>query len=1160
MNPAEYPPLASELGPGKNLGHYELVAEIQSGGMGRVFLAIDGRSGHRVAIKALLSRDAVGTEFFRREIETLSTLHHPAIVPFREHGVSERQPWYAMDLLEGCTLRDVLKANDPSNGTSSPPESWVPTSRVRRHDADSAASARPAPRLVAELARGYISVEEQLDICAKVFEALAHVHALGLVHADIKPENIFLCQDLQPVLVDFGLVSCFDAPRERLALVPRSLGSVAYMAPERLRGALPDARADLYAMGCILYECLTGQHPFRRDTIEATTLAHLRVEVIAPSRFRPELPRQLDALVLRLLAKSADDRLGYAKDALEVLAELASSSAVSAERPPQLSYLYRAPLVGRSLPLERLHAALDAAESGRGAGIAVCAASGLGKTRLVLELVDVAVNRGATVFHLECAPPAAPTLQPWLQPLQALLRMLDEHGSAAAERDTNGNAPLRRALDELVARQPSRSPDDAEAAARERLLLGLTSGILAVCATNAVLLVVDDVERADDLTLELVQRTLRNDVASKRLLVVVTQGTADARCEALDGACEELLLQPLGEGEVDAMVRAMLALEHPAPTLIHQAHQVCEGNPAILGHYLRALIAAGVLRRNRHQGWYLDSPLEGEGSGTKRVRLEDVPVDTLSAVFEWRIAALSPAELRTAATAALLDVTFDLPLLAKVARAPLAEISATLAALCRHQILERQAPDRYRFTHRLLCRALDDRLEREESRRLRRRAAAVLWAERSRGPTAPGVLAVNLSLSGSHKKAAACFAAAAKSYVRAYRRQDALDSFRAAIAELLKTESASSRLSLELAELHEQAGDVASELRQYATAQDTYRQALPFAISDGVTLARLHRKLAGAFQRDYDRSLAHLKEAIASLETADRSHSDYRNEWLQVNLDTMWVHYWKQETANLLAIAEAISAEVEQFGTERQRASLHFNLSVGLMQRNRYVTSATELEHVERALRLYEELESRPNVAMCRFVRSMILLLSNQLVEAEAGFEAVLAISEKATSVTIRIRALTFLCILHRKNRSRERVRKLASAAYSLASAHHMLEYQGTAMANLAWVAFHDGAFAECERLARAAVVAWDASPLNVFRWTALLPLMATVLNRPERASDAAELVDIAERLLHLSQQLLPASLSEHLEQLRSDGASPAGAARDRARLALESAENLGLM
>jgi hypothetical protein len=235
-------------------------------------------------------------------------------------------------------------------------------------------------------------------------------------------------------------------------------------------------------------------------------------------------------------------------------------------------------------------------------------------------------------------------------------------------------------------------------------------------------------------------------------------------------------------------------------------------------------------------------------------------------------------------------------------------------------------------------------------------------------------------------------------------------------------------------------------------------------------------------------------------------------------------------------------------------------VSVGLMQRNRYVTGSAEREHVDEALRLYEALDSRPNVAMCRFVRSMILLFSGDLGQAEAGFEGILAISEKATSVTIRIRALTFLCILHRKQQNHERVRKLATAVYSLAAEHDMLEYQGTAMANLAWIAFHDGALSECERLARAAVEAWNASPLNVFRWTGLLPLMAALLSRPAKLSDAQELVGIAESLLHGSQQLLPETLNQHLDRLRIDGESSVVKAREHAQLAIDSAKELRLI
>jgi len=274
----------------------------------------------------------------------------------------------------------------------------------------------------------------------------------------------------------------------------------------------------------------------------------------------------------------------------------------------------------------------------------------------------------------------------------------------------------------------------------------------------------------------------------------------------------------------------------------------------------------------------------------------------------------------------------------------------------------------------------------------------------------------------------------------------------------------------------------------------------------------------------------------------------------------MWGHYWKHETDAMLAIGHAIAPEVKVFGTALQRASLEFNLAVGLMQHHRYVTSETELAHAERALAIYESFEDRPNVAMCRFVRSMILLFAGDLDGAELGFEAVLSISEKATSVTIRVRALTFLCILERKRKSRERVRRLATAAQSLAKEHDMLEYQGTAMANLAWVALEEGEFGECERLVRAAIAAWNASPLNVFRWTGLLPLMATVVAREPAPSDAAELANVAAELLHPSQQRLPEPLVVELTRLSAVDSSASEHAHVIGRRAIALAGDLGFL
>jgi tetratricopeptide (TPR) repeat protein len=432
---------------------------------------------------------------------------------------------------------------------------------------------------------------------------------------------------------------------------------------------------------------------------------------------------------------------------------------------------------------------------------------------------------------------------------------------------------------------------------------------------------------------------------------------------------------------------------------------------------------------------------------------------------------------------------------------------------------------------------------------------------RGQGSSAtPSALARHASACGSRRKAARYFAEAGRWSLQAYRREDALDCFASAIRELMLCRGAARLYPSELFELHEAMGDVAVSLRKYPTASSAYRSALAFGGADPIRTARQYRKLAGAEQRERDKAQASLRRALMVLDAASAREGEYHVEWIQVHLDTMWLHYWKHESAALLAMARRIAPEVEAFGTAPQRASLEFNLAVGLLQHHRYVTGAEELAHAERALAIYESLEDRANVAMCRFVRSMILLFAGDLDAAEQGFEAVLNISEKATSVTIRVRALTFLCIVHRKRKYRERVRKLATAALSLAREHDMLEYQGTAMANLAWVALEDGEFGECELLVKTAVAAWNSSPLNVFRWTGLLPLVGAVVAREAKSGDAVELAAVADELLHPSQQRLPDALSSELASLRAVEPSDAEGARSIARRVLEIAADVGLV
>ncbi|WP_437645391.1 protein kinase domain-containing protein [Sorangium sp. So ce362] len=256
-----------------------------SGGMGAVWRAVDRQSGQAVALKVIFNQGREHVVRFQREARLLAELEHPAVARYIDHGVTADGLYYlAMEWLEGEDLG-------------------------------------------ARLSRGPLGIEPSLMLVGRVAEALAAVHERGIVHRDLKPTNVFLPRgDIGSAkLIDFGIARQADATYE-LTLTGSAIGTPAYMAPERVRGDLDvDARADLYSIGCLLFECLTGRSPFVAQH-PLSVLAKVLFEAAPrPSTFCPNIPPPLDLLVTRLLAKNPAERPG---DAGEVAAELRMLSVV----------------------------------------------------------------------------------------------------------------------------------------------------------------------------------------------------------------------------------------------------------------------------------------------------------------------------------------------------------------------------------------------------------------------------------------------------------------------------------------------------------------------------------------------------------------------------------------------------------------------------------------------------------------------------------------------------------------------------------------------------------------------------------------------------------------------------------------------------------------
>jgi len=268
------------LAAGTRLGAYEIVSLIGSGGMGEVYRARDARLGRDVAIKILPSRFARDPEAlarFEREARAIASLSHPNVLAIHDVGESSGLRFVAMELLGGHALREVLL-------------------------------------------RGPIAVRKAIDYAGQVADGLAAAHAKGVVHRDVKPENLFVTTEGHVKILDFGLASRPDTPLPHdhttvmLTEPGVTMGTVGYMSPEQVHGGPADPRSDIFSLGIVLYEMLTGRRPFDRETAAETMTATLRDEPPSLNASTPGVPAPLERVVEHCLEKDPANRFQSARD------------------------------------------------------------------------------------------------------------------------------------------------------------------------------------------------------------------------------------------------------------------------------------------------------------------------------------------------------------------------------------------------------------------------------------------------------------------------------------------------------------------------------------------------------------------------------------------------------------------------------------------------------------------------------------------------------------------------------------------------------------------------------------------------------------------------------------------------------------------------------
>ena len=658
-------------------GRYRVLRFLGEGGKKRVFLAHDTLLDRDVAFALIKTEglDAAGRERIVREAQAMGRLGtHPHVVTIFEIGEESGAPYVVNELLEGGDVEGELAA-----------------------------------------AEGPLPLERTLSIAKDVCRGLEFAHARSIVHRDVKPGNVWLTAEGTAKIGDFGLAISLD--RSRLTQLGMMVGTADYMPPEQALGGETTPQADLYSLGAMLYEMVTGRPPFVGDNTTSVISQHINTPPIAPSWHSPECPPQLEALIVRLLEKDPTVRPPSASEVSRTLDSIVPAQQIplkpSVERNGSQSAnpLYRTTFVGREPEMKQLQAAFDGAISGQGELTMVVGEPGIGKTTVTEQLGTYAMLRGGMTLVGHCYEEGSLSL-PYLPFVEAMRAyVLDRETDDLRSELGPGAGAVARIVSEvrdridLPAAEPA-SPDEE----RFRLMQAVTSFLRNAAEVRPLCLVLEDLHDADRGTLDLLNHLARN-LSGSRLLIVGTYRDIEVdRAHPLSSALAELrrsasfervMLRGLSPPEVQRMLSNLAG--HDVPFQLGEAvFRQTEGNPLFVQEVLRFLAEEGLIARTDGQWQNVsDRPLAMQ-----------IP-EGLRDVIGKRLSRLSDAANEVLAVAAVIGREFEFSTLATVADASEDELAGALEEAVAAAVIEERSQlggARYRFTHAFFRQTLYEEL------------------------------------------------------------------------------------------------------------------------------------------------------------------------------------------------------------------------------------------------------------------------------------------------------------------------------------------------------------------------------------------------------------------------------------------------------------------
>ncbi|GEM_PF-2867850 len=678
-----------------SISRYRLLRRIGAGGMGVVYEAEDERDQRRVALKVLLPHAAEendGISRFKREFRALARLRHPNIVRVFDAGIEDDTPYIAMEYLAGKDVRSYLRG----------------------------------------FPEGSLRDREIVRILRQLFGALAHIHARRIVHRDLKPENILVTADGRVKLMDFGVARLIRVETTSSGL----LGTFAYMSPEQVTTGESDGRSDLYAVGVLLFELLTGRYPFPIEPPAAALHHHVNTPPDLVRHINPKADPILGALTKRLLEKDPMDRPQSAEEATSLLSGgadlgLERSAEGSRELPGNL---FAPRFVARTSDLEILDGVASDAAGGRGRIVLVEGPSGVGKSRLIDEL-KIRLRRRAHVLAGQCAPEGMQAYGAFQGILDAIATALTKAPADVVARVVGRDVALVQAVSGRLASfgGPASTVHLDPAERKIRLHKAMVGVIGRLALTKPVVILLEDLHWADTPTLELVWDAARTLLAPRPggvdgetvcpAALVITRriggegpDPSDALIRRLEprARISRVTLEPLGTEDVAEMLRTMTGVGRPLPSVVDALVEESQGLPLMVQEVIQSWVADGVLVRRQGHWAYRGAPLDTletsqDGAAAILPPIESPePTDEpkpradLDEVARKKLHSLDGPALELVEKLALVGRLLPSPLVTAVSGMPEDALLDAVDELLRSKILVEEVGDgevRYHFYH-----------------------------------------------------------------------------------------------------------------------------------------------------------------------------------------------------------------------------------------------------------------------------------------------------------------------------------------------------------------------------------------------------------------------------------------------------------------------------